>query len=67
MNKDRRCLNCKYNTPKAKGGEGRICNGFTMEKHNRCPEWVISEFNNPSGAKYYPMSEIVEGLKVKQC
>ncbi len=42
-NKEVRCKECKYNVPKTQGGEGRICNGITMTRHNRCPEWRISE------------------------
>lgn len=39
------CIKCPYNTPKTQGGHGRICNGYTQEKFNRCPEWRIKELN----------------------
>ena len=38
-----KCQGCKYNTPKTQGGQGRMCNGYTMKDYNRCPEWVIHE------------------------
>lgn len=41
MNSHPECLGCEYNTPKTKGGQGRICNGYTQP--TRCPEWVIHE------------------------
>lgn len=37
------CQGCKYNTPKTRGGQGRICNGFTQP--TRCPEWAIREYH----------------------
>lgn len=37
------CKGCEYNTPKTRGGKGRICNGVTMRDLRRCPEWVINE------------------------
>lgn len=39
------CTGCKYNTPKTRGGQGRICNGYTRALYGRCPEWVINEAN----------------------
>ena len=42
-NTNRRCKECPYNKPKKAGGFGRICNGLTMAKYGRCPEWRISE------------------------
>jgi len=42
-NKNEYCKGCLYNIPKTKGGYGRICNGLTMKKYNRCPEWRIEE------------------------
>jgi len=42
-NKVEYCKGCAYNTPKTKGGYGRLCNGSTIIKHNRCPEWRINE------------------------
>lgn len=43
MNKNPACQGCKYNTTKTKGGQGKICNGYTMKEFNRCPAWRISE------------------------
>ena len=41
-NKNLKCMGCKYNTPMTKGGEGRICNGYTQHDFGRCPEWAIT-------------------------
>jgi len=41
MNNHLECKGCEYNTPKTKGGKGRICNGFTQPE--RCPEWRMNE------------------------
>jgi len=37
------CKKCPYNIPKARGGYGHLCNGYTMKKWRRCPQWVINE------------------------
>jgi len=37
------CQGCEYNTPKTKGGFGRICNGYTQAQFGRCPEWRKNE------------------------
>lgn len=37
------CKGCLYNIFKTKGGYGKICNGLTIKKYNRCPEWRINE------------------------
>ena len=42
-NKCKNCTGCLYNTPKTKGGYGRVCDGLTMIKYGRCPEWRINE------------------------
>lgn len=42
-NQNRECIGCPYNTPKTQGGYGKTCNGYTMEKFGRCPEWKINE------------------------
>jgi len=42
-NNNRECIGCPENTPKTKGGFGKTCNGYTMEKFGRCPEWKIHE------------------------
>lgn len=43
-NHNARCASCRYNTPKTRGGVGRLCNGEAMRLHNRCPEWAIDQY-----------------------
>ena len=61
---DSRCKSCCYNTPKTRGGRGRICNGSTMKDHSRCPEWVINEYGRNHSPRTLVMSELVESNKV---
>lgn len=63
---DVRCNGCRYNTPKAKGGDGRICNGYTMNDHNRCPEWVINEYIKDKQPKTLAMDELVTSNRVRE-
>ena len=42
-NHEPKCEGCQYNTPKTRGGQGKICNGYTMTEEGRCPQWRISE------------------------
>ena len=42
-NKIEQCKPCPYNIPKTRGGYGRMCNGITQQRDNRCPEWRINE------------------------
>jgi hypothetical protein len=66
MNKNNQCSECKYNTFKSKGGKGKICNGVTMEKYQRCPEWAINEYNSSGKAlKSFRMSDVVEYMRIK--
>ena len=66
MNKDPRCQRCRYNTPKTKGGKGRLCNGLTMTKYSRCPEWVINEYLRDVKPRTLVMSKVVSYNKVKE-
>jgi len=64
MNNDLRCKGCRYNTFKTKGGNGKICNGITMTKHDRCPEWVINEYLSSSTKVWFSMNDVVLSNKV---
>lgn len=44
INDNPRCVGCRYNTFRSRGGMGKECNGGTMDDHRRCPEWAINEF-----------------------
>lgn len=61
---DARCSGCRYNTPKTRGGSGKICNGYTMADHSRCPEWVINEYLKDVNPRTLVMSELVQHNKV---
>jgi len=37
------CEGCQYNTARAAGGKGLICNGYTKREFGRCPEWRLHE------------------------
>jgi len=59
------CVGCKYNTYKTQGGQGKICNGETMAKKLRCPEWAINEFTHNNPTKDFSMHNVIEYMKVK--
>jgi hypothetical protein len=65
MRKDARCSGCKYNTPKSRGGVGRVCNGFTMSEYDRCPEWVVNEYLKTALPVYLKMSDCINYNRVK--
>lgn len=50
-NENPECRSCPYNTFKSKGGYGKICNGYTMAKEKRCPEWRMSELRQEEEQK----------------
>ena len=42
-NENPECQKCPYNIFKSQGGYGKLCDGNTMAKKKRCPEWRINE------------------------
>ena len=52
INTNPKCKDCLYNISKTKGGHGKICNGYTMQEFNRCPEWRISELRRQEAEAY---------------
>jgi len=58
MNKDVECKGCEYNTPRTKGGKGRICSGRIQMGNNRtrCPEWRINELQSELSQAHPPTS-----------
>jgi hypothetical protein len=63
MNRNR-CSECKYNTPKTKGGSGRNCNGITMEKYQRCPEWAINAYLASKTVVIFTMHDVIQSMRV---
>jgi len=43
-NHNTQCAGCRYNTPRCRGGVGKLCTGESMRLHNRCPEWAAGQY-----------------------
>ena len=61
-NDNKNCIGCIYHTPRSLGGQGLICNGESMRKFGRCPEWVINEW--VKAHTKLDMAELVESMKL---